>query len=79
MKNAEAHLLEALNADLGIVIEVPSPADVARYRQHLYNARKKDEAFSDLTITTSSTSPTELWIIKRSAVDGSRETTEGDA
>ena len=81
MKLAEeiALLGEALTHPYGVVVEVPSPADLEHLRQRLYRARKTDEAFACLAFTLRTDNPRHLWIVRtRNEADG-RETTEGDA
>jgi len=57
------YLYQALNSELGIVIETTDPE---RLRQKLYAERKKDPELSCISINISRTQPeTQIWLTKR--------------
>jgi len=67
-------LYEALNTELGVIV---STSDPVALKQKLYNLRREDPLFSQLSFVTSRTNPTgELWIVKNpEAPDAEREPT----
>lgn len=57
------YLYQALNSELGIVIET---ADPERLRQKLYAERKKDPDLARISINISRTQPeSQIWLTKR--------------
>lgn len=57
------YLYQALNSELGIVIETTDPE---RLRQKLYAERKKDPDLARISINISRTQPeSQIWLTKR--------------
>lgn len=57
------YLYQALNSELGIVIETSDPE---RLRQKLYAERKKDPDLARISINISRTQPeSQIWLTKR--------------
>ena len=64
-------LLEASLAEIGIVVEVPTAADVERLRQRLYVAKREDPAYANLSFLVSPEADNQLWIVKKEDPDAS--------